>query len=277
MSSFRIYIHLTLLKAARSYCSHKIDFPRNLQAQPLQPLPSITMATIISKIRAAAGQKPSKNTTRRTPQIVKPNYDSKEVAIPPTFLAPFADASQITVERIDFGNSPLPAYKKYYAVVLDNVLSREECEELIKLAEMSTGAHQEEAEGSINEPFELVSKPDTEADKTSADTSNGWRPALVNIGGGREMLSPEYRNSDRIIWDQKEIVSRLWQRVLQGEGMREDLTVLDGEKFASVLGNQRKEKWISTEGGLNERMRFLKYGPGQFFRSKSMRQEVGAL
>ncbi|PQE15750.1 oxidoreductase domain-containing protein [Rutstroemia sp. NJR-2017a BBW] len=118
------------------------------------------------------------------------------------------------------------------------------------MAEMSAGAHGN-AEG------EAVVEND------------GWRPAMVNAGVGREFLATEYRNSDRIIWDEKEVVGRLWKRVCQAEVVEEDIALLEGEKWKGLLGPwavRRGEKWKVTERGLNERMRFLRYGSGQYFK-----------
>jgi hypothetical protein len=133
--------------------------------------------------------------------------------------------------------------------VLDNVLSQEECDQLIRLAELSAGGHR--------------GNDDVE--------NNGWKPAMVNVGSNYEVLAPDYRNSDRIIWDNAEVTRRLFQRVLQAPGMKEYLLRLDGKKYEPVVGiaavNEGK-RWVSTPQGLNERMRFLKYGARQFFRRK---------
>jgi hypothetical protein len=165
------------------------------------------------------------------PVVVPTSYTSLPVAIPDDFLAPLTDPSVITTAKIDF-TKILPEYEKYYAVVLDNVLSQQECDELIHMAEMSAGAHQD----GVDVP------------------GNGWVPAMINAGIGQEFMAQEYRNSDRIIWNDKVVAKRLWGRILQGQGIREDLMVLKGK--TSVV----------TEQGLNERLRFLKYGAGQFFK-----------
>ena len=95
---------------------------------------------------------------------------------------------------------------------------------------------------------------------------------MVNVGGGYEVIVPDYRNSDRIIWDQGVVMNRLWKRILQGEGIKEYLGRLEGEEYDYVLGRTGKWKnesgsaWVPTAQGVNERMRFLKYGAGQFFR-----------
>lgn len=182
--------------------------------------------------------------------VVKTTYTNVPVDISESFLAPLPGPSTIKVSRVKFGNTPLAAYADLYAVVLDDVLSQDECDELILMAEKSVGAHGQEESGPEN---------------------NGWQPARVNAGGGYEILDAKYRNSDRIIWDEKTVAQRLWKRILQGEGMAEYFSVLDGEEYAPIVGNTPAEndrRWTITAQGMNERMRFLKYGPGQFFKGK---------
>ena len=210
------------------------------------------MSTILKRMnQAASRQADSEGPIHRVHPLVKTEYCSIPVDVPEDFLAPLPDPTVLKVERVDFKNSPLNEYRNLYAVVLDNVLSQEECDQLIHMAEMSVGAHRDE-EGPDND---------------------GWRPAMVNAGRNHEIFAPHYRNSDRIIWDDKEIVSRLFKRVMQGEGIKEYLSVLDGEEYVPVVGNSAKyrgKKWVVSKQGLNERMRFLKYGPGQFFKGMSI-------
>ena len=209
------------------------------------------MATILQKVlgrqKAAKNAGEDKNPIKAL-QIVKTNYTSHPVDIPDDFLAPLKDPSTIKVDKVDFANGELPEYKKLYAVVLDNVLSQEECNQLIHLAELSAGGHGEK---------ELV--------------NNGWIPAMVNAGVGREFLALDYRNSDRIVWDCSVLAERIWNRVIQGDGIKEYLSALHGKAYFPILGDgptRRGERWIVTKQGLNERLRFLKYGAGQYFRSK---------
>jgi hypothetical protein len=211
------------------------------------------MSTILKQARQrfareAAQRKRSKGDTsaNRFPEVIQTSYTSLDVDYPADFLAPLPDPSTIKVEKIDFKNSELSEYRNLYAVVLDNVLTQAECDQMITYAEMSKGAHAEGEEGPAD---------------------NGWVPAMVNAGRNAEILVTHYRNSDRIIWDEQEIMRRLWQRVLQGEGMKEYFSSLEGEKYAPAIGTFRNgEKWRATDYGLNERMRFLRYGPGQFFK-----------
>ncbi|KAE9365335.1 hypothetical protein N431DRAFT_352776 [Stipitochalara longipes BDJ] len=196
------------------------------------------MSAIFRKARASKG--PS------YPQIVRTEYTNVPVSIPDSFLAPLPDPTTIKVSKINFEDSPLPEYKPHYAVVLDNLLSQEECDQLLVMSEMSVGAHR-----GGDEP-----------------ENHGWKPAMVNAGRNHEVLALDYRNSDRIIWDDHVIAQRLWDRVMQAEGMKEYFSILEGEVYRPVCGDSiyEGERWKVTKQGLNERLRFLKYGPGQFFR-----------
>jgi hypothetical protein len=50
--------------------------------------------------------------------------------------------------------------------------------------------------------------------------------------------------------------------------MKEYFSVLEGEAYQSVCGDSMLggDRWKVAKQGLNERLRFLKYGPGQFFK-----------
>lgn len=178
---------------------------------------------------------------------VKVNYDSKDVEIPKDFLAstPY-DAQPITYSPIEFENTDVPEFTGGYAVVLDNVLSPSECCALISLAEQSV----------IDE-------------NTTAD-GEPWIPARVHVGGGYEVLEPTYRNSDRIVWDRQEIVDRLWQRMNTVPQVADRLKSFGPGDFLGYPASLKSPglklgRW--NFHAMNKRMRFLKYGPGQFFRA----------
>lgn len=197
-----------------------------------------------TKQRAA---KPPKR-ERGTGDPVRTSYKSKDVEIPASYLRadPF-DAQPITLQQIDFKETALPEFAGGYAVVLDNVLSPSECAQLIRLAESSV----------------------LDEDKVDGDDdgeSQPWQPALVNVGGGYEVLVADYRNSDRIIWDQQEIVDRMWARVEKVPGIRDRLLRFNE---SDLLGGRKANGKVGRDWDfhrVNERLRFLKYGPGQFFR-----------
>ncbi|KAL4723629.1 hypothetical protein ACLX1H_009269 [Fusarium chlamydosporum] len=158
-------------------------------------------------------------------------YTSKDIPIPDSFLTS-PSSTPVTCHHIDFAKSPLPQYDGHTALVLDNVLSPDECRELLSLAESSVPREDE--------------------------NESAWKPALVSGGNGYESRAPGYRESDRIIWDQQTIVDRLWERCLQAEGLRDLLAVIPHEPW------MKGGKFVFSR--LNDRMRFLKYSPGQYFK-----------
>jgi hypothetical protein len=218
---------------------------------------------------SGTGKPPSVHIARARPahmHILATSYTSKPVNISPKFLTttPY-DARPILTYPIDFSKTTLPEYEGAYAVVLDNVLSPSECKQLIAYAEQSAGSTgDEEMTDADNAPSENGTEMDGGQSKEKVE-NNGWKPALVNAGPGREVLMTEYRNSDRIIWDNQEVMDRLWARCLLADGVKDQLARIEGKPLMQgVNAVKRGEKWHVTR--LNERMRFLKYGPGQFFK-----------
>ncbi|KAL2192009.1 hypothetical protein L209DRAFT_748784 [Thermothelomyces heterothallicus CBS 203.75] len=199
---------------------------------------------------------PARPSHKRDSNIpVKTSYVSNRVALPPGFLttAP-PDARPATAKRIDFASSPLPEYAGRYAAVLDHVLSPSECAALLALAEASVP---------------LSSGP---GNNDAADNDDDpWHPALVNVGGGFEVLQPDYRNGDRIIWDCQEVVDRIWARCLaaaaaaapaggvEGDaGLLERVAAVEAGEVAIVGHNPRQRDGARWEfSRVNERMRFL--------------------
>ena len=73
----------------------------------------------------------------------------------------------------------------------------------------------------------------------------GYEQALVNVGAGRQALISEVRNSRRCIIDSQEKAAWIWERIK----------------------NFVPQTWASRPVvGLNERLRFLKYCPGEYFK-----------
>ena len=141
-------------------------------------------------------------------------------------------APKITASRIDFSKTPLPEYKGLYTLILDNVLTPNECETLVHAVE--------------------------------ATTPNGWERAAVNIGLGEQMVLTDQRNCGRIIWDSRELVAKIWKRI---ENVPEVQAIVRLEKVPHIFGHWSQAKgevWKFTRP--NERMRFLKYVGGEYFR-----------
>ncbi|KAF5237165.1 hypothetical protein FAUST_6193 [Fusarium austroamericanum] len=193
------------------------------------------LSNIASKLGLTKAQPSSfKVMPRQTSSYTMPQkieYKSNDIPIPDSFLTS-PSQTPIASHQIDFANSPLPQYDGHTALVLDNVISPAECRELLFLAEAS------------------VPRDD--------ESQSAWKPALVSGGDGYETRAPGYRESDRIIWDQQTIVDRLWERCLQADGLRDLLAVVPHEPW------MKGGKWVFSR--LNDRMRFLKYSPGQYFK-----------
>jgi hypothetical protein len=152
------------------------------------------------------------------------------VVVADDFLA--APAQGITVNLIDFAETPCPKFAGLYAVIIDNVLTPSECETMRRYAE--------------------------------ASTPKGWERAMVNIGGGHQRLMTHERNCGRIIWDSQDVVDRVWKRIVHLPEVQEIVRL---ENTPRVFGNgpqKRGEVWKFSRP--NERMRFLKYVGGEYFR-----------
>ena len=140
---------------------------------------------------------------------------------------------EIKKETVDFKDTKLSEYDGLYACILDNVLTAEECAQLIRAAE--------------------------------SRTKGVWEQAMINAGNGRQELDPYTRDCGRIIWDDKELVGKIWARCQDAVP-----EIMDLKDKARVTGNgpvKREETWKLSR--LNERMRFLKYVEGNYFRCKS--------
>ncbi|KAK4541922.1 hypothetical protein LTR36_007286 [Oleoguttula mirabilis] len=155
---------------------------------------------------------------------------SVAVDLPRDFLT--KPAPHISVHEIDFAQTDLPKYAGLYAVILDNVLSLEECSTLIKAAE-----------------------------NTSA---NGWERAMINIGGGRQALITDERNCGRIIWDSRDIAGKVWERIEHLPEVQQITRLSNVPRIFGIGPAKRGEVWRFTRP--NERMRFLKYVGGEYFR-----------
>ena len=153
---------------------------------------------------------------------------SSDSSLPSDFLC--GSAPGMTKQTIDFSALNLPEYRHCYAVLIDGAFTAAECQDLICAAEA---------------------------------TSNGeWEPAMVNVGGGRQRAIPDVRDCGRIIWDDRDIMGRVWDRVKDQVPEIHRLEFPPRQSRGGfALG---KEVWNATR--LNERMRFLKYTDGQYFK-----------
>ncbi|KAL8731147.1 MAG: hypothetical protein Q9181_004394 [Wetmoreana brouardii] len=144
----------------------------------------------------------------------------------------FLSSSRPDVKKqvINFEETEVPEYKGYYACILDNVLSADECADLIRAAK--------------------------------AQTNGEWEQAGVNVGYGRQQVDLETRSCGRIIWDDRELASKIWARCQ--DWVPEILELKDRPEITGK--GYLKKGWTYRATGANERMRFLRYLDGNYFR-----------
>jgi len=81
---------------------------------------------------------------------------------------------------------------------------------------------------------------------TEMSEEKGYSIALLNVGAGREIVASKYRDSRRCLIDSPELAQKLFLRL---------------EPFLPRTWKDNKFELV----GLNERLRFLRYDPGQKF------------
>ncbi|KAL2818812.1 hypothetical protein BDW59DRAFT_151866 [Aspergillus cavernicola] len=153
--------------------------------------------------------------------------------VTPDFLPP-QPPSNAHCRVLDFAttNPPLPEYKRYLAAIIDNALTEAECKELLRQAEAST------------------------------ENNHTWERALINIGGGKQALSTDSRNCGRIILDSHDLAGKLQARLLP---FLQELGIdrLENRPLVTGLAGRNRTYQITR---FNERLRFLKYVGGEYFR-----------
>ncbi|KAJ5810458.1 Prolyl 4-hydroxylase alpha subunit [Penicillium pulvis] len=134
--------------------------------------------------------------------------------VPDDFLR--GPAQNATVHHIDFTKTTpaILAFKNNFAAVIDNFLTEAECAELLQLAEKSTS-------------------PDS---KTIAPV---WERAMINAGGGKQIMSVDSRKSARIIFDSSDIAQRMLDR-LQPFMRDFDLDKIHNKPLITGLGPARR-------------------------------------
>ncbi|KAJ5632273.1 Prolyl 4-hydroxylasealpha subunit [Penicillium lividum] len=161
--------------------------------------------------------------------------------IPDDFLQ--GPSQGATVHCIDFTKASkttpaIPAFKDHFAAVIDNFMTETECTELLKIAENSRNA-----------------------DQTNAPV---WEHAMINVGGGKQAMSVDSRKSGRIILDSPDIAQRILDRL---RPLMRDLNLdkIKNQPLITGLGPARRGETYHMSS-LNERLRFLRYEGGDYFR-----------
>ncbi|KIK71536.1 hypothetical protein GYMLUDRAFT_33742 [Collybiopsis luxurians FD-317 M1] len=165
-----------------------------------------------------------------------------------TFNLPPTPPPEITpsVSYIDFASTPLKKFAGFYALIIDNLFSPEECQNLISLAESTT---------------------DSSLLQYGIEGGAGWQPAKIQVGilPTDQELDTSYRYNDRILRFDHNAAGKIFERVKPF--VEKDIgTVTQGSTWGGVVGAGNRVRGTWNLVGLNERLSFLRYGPGHFFK-----------
>ncbi|KAK5101560.1 hypothetical protein LTR70_000713 [Exophiala xenobiotica] len=139
--------------------------------------------------------------------------------------------STCRAEPIDFEQAGIQEYRGRFAMLIHDLLSPTECEELLEAALGSSGYQ--------------------------------WEEAMVNVGFGMQERIKDIRDCGRIIWDTPEVVDKLLERI-KPHLPQSVISLKDSTAITGAGPVRRKETWDIAR--LNERLRFLKYTKGMYFR-----------
>jgi len=142
-------------------------------------------------------------------------------------------SSAVIAPVFDWSTTPLAQYYNgFYLKVIDDFLTSEECAALIALAE----------------------------------SDDSWKQAAVHygIGAHQNYVNTEYRNSERILRFDHEAAENLYQRLLPY--VQELVEIKRGDKWESIVGQPGRLSGTWKMVGLNERLSFLRYEQGHYFR-----------
>lgn len=144
------------------------------------------------------------------------------------------------MRRIDFSKTdpPIPEYKGLFAVMIDGIITESECQDLIRAAEAST--------------------------LSSTNTTPNWERALINIGQGQQAMSVDSRNCGRIVYDTPDLAKKIQDRVVPF--LEEcDICTIRNQALITGLGPPKRNE-VFHFSRLNDRLRFLRYDGGEYFR-----------
>jgi len=164
------------------------------------------------------------------------NLESWSSTSPPKHSIAEPNGAEVSVQRIDFVALGFPEYEHRFALIIDNLFSEEDCQKILGVTGASFGPEK-------------------------------WEVAAVHGGPGSEgTVVADYRNSSRIMVDDHDMADWIFERIqphLKDIDLLEHSSMHDrcakGPTSSDPL--ERRAKLLRC----NERLRFLRYGPGQFF------------
>ncbi|KAF8630213.1 hypothetical protein AX17_005469 [Amanita inopinata Kibby_2008] len=170
-----------------------------------------------------------------------------ELALPPT--------DPNNAPTFDFSKTPLAndyPSTDFYVKVLEGVFTPKECRALIRFAE--TGVFDTDVDEAMDTREELGEK------------ENPWKQAGVNYGieEHQQIVDTSYRNSERILRFDKDVSGWVSERI--APYIKEVVEIKPGSEWESIVSLPGKNKKTWKLVGLNERLSFLKYSRGHFFK-----------
>ena len=136
-------------------------------------------------------------------------------------------------EQVDFKQLGFSEHEGAFALIIHDLMTPEECDEIRNAAEIV-------AQGR-------------------------WDAALIN-NGGQMVLGRDVRHCDRILWDNPELAEALLVRI-RPHIPSNIVTLKNSPQITSDDPIWSSGTWRISR--LNDRLRFLRYRPGMFFRQHS--------
>ncbi|KAG8529537.1 uncharacterized protein KY384_006174 [Bacidia gigantensis] len=217
---------LLMARYPKTICPSEV--PRSFEADELNAMGVLSWRELMPTIREIVWDKREKKEVEvlQKGQIIEGYVQLRDVT--DDFLSEPAQCIQKKI--INFKEeADLPEYDGLYACVLDDVFTAEECTQLTRAAESTT--------------------------------DGVWEQGTINVGGGRQQKVTDVRNCGRILWDDRNLVAKIWSRC---QDHLPELKELKDQPRIAAGPARRKETWEMTR--LNERMRFLSYVEGNYFR-----------
>jgi hypothetical protein len=164
--------------------------------------------------------------------LAKLTGHKNKAAVPEPPLSVDGKPAPIAVHRLDFDALGLPEYSRKFALVLDNVFTPKDCDRLIKAAE----------------------------------ASSAWK--VVQIGGAIQYTDTSYRSGGRIMLDDVALADWVLGKIRPYLGEIEVMAYSPlHERLSTQPRHQRRKKDVPARlHRLNERLRFLRYEKGDFFK-----------
>ncbi|KAF8963007.1 hypothetical protein BDZ97DRAFT_1822573 [Flammula alnicola] len=136
------------------------------------------------------------------------------------------------VRPINFADTELNHYAGFYAAILDDIFTEEECRSLLSLAV----------------------------------ASESWSPAGLSAESETQTVHSTFRNSERILYINAESADNIYDR-LRPLVEAEIGEVAVGGQWEGITGKKgRKQGPTWRLVGVNPRLSFLRYGPGHYFK-----------